>query len=76
MQRKAQAITVRPEEQTVKGYKNQSALYASKGYFHIVSFFYIQHDLHFGELLTERSSLDWKQQRLEVEGRVSQVKHD
>lgn len=57
MQRKAQAITVRLEEQTVKGYKNQSALYASKGYFHIVSFFYIQYDLHFGELLTERSSL-------------------
>lgn len=57
MQRKAQAITVRPEEETVKGYKNQSALYASKEYFHIVSFFYIQHDLHFGELLTERSSL-------------------
>lgn len=57
MQRKAQAITVRPEEQTVKSYKNQSALYASKGYFHIVSFFYIQHDLHFGELLTEIPSL-------------------
>lgn len=57
MQRKAQAFTDIPEEQTVKGYTNQSALYASKGYFHIVSFFYIQHDLHFGELLTERSSL-------------------
>lgn len=57
MQRKAQGITVRPEEQTAKGYKNQSALHASKEYFHIVSFFYIQHDLHSGELLTERSSL-------------------
>lgn len=57
MQRKAQAITVRPEEQTVKGSKNLSALCASKEYFHIVFFFYIQHDLHFSELLTERSSL-------------------
>lgn len=77
MQRKAQAITVRPEKQPVKGEKNQSALYASKGYFHIVSFFYFQHDLHFGELLTTRSSLKTENNKgLEVQEWVSQVMHD